>query len=147
MLHYPPGVDPGSLTRLRELVRALHEAGGPAVPLAELARLAGEARLDAGLTVDFAAAAALGQPLVVLRVPAGEPDGCLAALTRREREVAGLLAEGLSNKQVARRLSIKLATVKDHVHRILAKTGLPNRAAVAAACRGSHPPNGAQGTP
>jgi DNA-binding NarL/FixJ family response regulator len=55
----------------------------------------------------------------------------------REREVAALVAEGLSNKQIAARLFISLATVKDHVHRILKKTGLPNRAAVAAACVGA----------
>jgi DNA-binding NarL/FixJ family response regulator len=43
------------------------------------------------------------------------------------------VAAGLSNKKIAGKLFISLATVKDHVHRILAKTSLPNRAAIAAA--------------
>ena len=51
--------------------------------------------------------------------------------------MAGLVAAGLSNKQIARRLSVTLATVKDHVHRILVKAALPNRAAIATAwCQG-----------
>ena len=105
-----------------------------AVPLEHLLRLASEVRIDAGVTIDLEASRDLGQPLIVLRLPAEEPrDSRLAALTRREREVAGLLAEGLSNKQLARRLAITIATVKDHVHRILRKSGLPNRTAIAIA--------------
>jgi non-specific serine/threonine protein kinase len=61
------------------------------------------------------------------------PDRRVMVLSRREHEVAALVANGLSNKQIAGRLFISLATVKDHVHRILKKTNLPNRAAVAAA--------------
>lgn len=40
-------------------------------------------------------------------------------LTRRESEVARLVAAGLSNKEIARRLHISVATVKNHVHAIL----------------------------
>ena len=61
----------------------------------------------------------------------------VASLSPREREVASLVAEGCSNKQIARRLAISEPTVKDHVHRILTKTGCPNRAAVAAAYIGT----------
>jgi DNA-binding NarL/FixJ family response regulator len=50
-------------------------------------------------------------------------------LTSRERQVAALVSEGLTNQQIARALSITLATVKDHVHSILAKTRLASRAA------------------
>jgi DNA-binding NarL/FixJ family response regulator len=57
-------------------------------------------------------------------------------LSRREWQVVALVAEGLSNKQIARRLVIALATVKDHLHRMLRKTKLPNRAALAAAYLG-----------
>jgi hypothetical protein len=46
-----------------------------------------------------------------------------------------LTADGLGNQQIVRRLSLAVTTVKDHVHRILTKTGLPNRAAVAAVYR------------
>jgi DNA-binding NarL/FixJ family response regulator len=71
--------------------------------------------------------------VVVLRIPSVGPRVALPGLSRREREVATLVAAGLSNKQIARKLFLSLATVKDHVHRILVKTSLPNRAALAAA--------------
>jgi two-component system nitrate/nitrite response regulator NarL len=48
-------------------------------------------------------------------------------LTRREREIAALLDEGLSNKEIARRLCIELATVKNHVHNILEKLEVRSR--------------------
>lgn len=48
-------------------------------------------------------------------------------LTRRERQIAGLLSQGLSNKQIARDLSIELSTVKNHIHNILVKVGAKNR--------------------
>ena len=54
-------------------------------------------------------------------------------LSDREREVAALVAAGNSNQEIARRLVVTVGTVKDHVHRILAKTGLDSRAKVAAA--------------
>jgi non-specific serine/threonine protein kinase len=66
-------------------------------------------------------------------------DPHLATLSRREREVAELIAAGLSNKQIADRLFIARSTVKDHVHHILQKTALPNRTAVAAAWRAPVP--------
>jgi DNA-binding NarL/FixJ family response regulator len=89
--------------------------------------------LDAGVTIDFEASRLLGQPMVVLRIPSVGPRVALPDLSRREREVSTLVAAGLSNKQIARKLFLSLATVKDHVHRILFKTSLPNRAALAAA--------------
>ncbi len=56
-------------------------------------------------------------------------------LTRRENQIVGLIDEGLSNKQIAQRLSIEVATVKNHVHRILDKLGVHGRAAAAAQVR------------
>jgi two-component system nitrate/nitrite response regulator NarL len=53
------------------------------------------------------------------------------ALTPRQREIASLIADGLSNKQIARRLSIEHATVKNHVHGILVKLGVGRRDQVA----------------
>jgi DNA-binding NarL/FixJ family response regulator len=62
-------------------------------------------------------------------------DDRFAGLTAREQEVAELLAAGLSNKAIAAELVLSVGTVKDHVHRILRKSGLSSRAAVAAAWR------------
>jgi len=54
------------------------------------------------------------------------------AMTRREREVVGLLGEGLSNKEIAVRLGVGLHTVKSHVHNVLDKLALHSRLQVAA---------------
>jgi DNA-binding NarL/FixJ family response regulator len=53
------------------------------------------------------------------------------ALTDREREVLTLLAEGLANKQIARRLGITERTVKAHLTRIYAALGVSDRTAAA----------------
>jgi DNA-binding NarL/FixJ family response regulator len=79
-----------------------------------------------------------------LDIYAGDPPLAIARpvnsslfvrLTRREREIADLLAGGLANGEIAAALMISEATVKDHVHNILRKTGLKTRAAVAGAWR------------
>jgi DNA-binding NarL/FixJ family response regulator len=49
------------------------------------------------------------------------------ALTRREREIVGLIADGLSNKEIASSLHIELPTVKNHVHNILEKLRVDRR--------------------
>lgn len=67
----------------------------------------------------------------------GEPAG-FAELTAREREVIELVGQGLSNKEIARRLGIRLATVKNHVHNSLGKLGVRRRSAVAALLRRHH---------
>ncbi len=54
------------------------------------------------------------------------------ALTSREREVAALLADGLSNAEVADRLFISVRTAAVHVSHILTKLGMSSRAEVAA---------------
>jgi two-component system, NarL family, nitrate/nitrite response regulator NarL len=56
-------------------------------------------------------------------------------LTRREAQVAELVVDGLSNKAIASRLSIELATVKNHVHRILEKLRVHSRGEAAAKLR------------
>jgi DNA-binding NarL/FixJ family response regulator len=53
------------------------------------------------------------------------------ALTPREREVAALLADGLSNGEIARRLYISTKTASVHVSNILAKLGMTSRTEVA----------------
>jgi DNA-binding NarL/FixJ family response regulator len=59
--------------------------------------------------------------------PAGDGDIRQTRLTRRERQIASLLAEGLSNKQIARKLSIEVSTVKNHVHNVLVKLDVKTR--------------------
>lgn len=56
-------------------------------------------------------------------------------LTARELEVAGLMEAGLSNKQIALQLHIELATVKNHVHRILEKLDARRRGEAVARLR------------
>ena len=133
---HAPSLDPAALARLRELVRSLRaasEAGGP-LPMSNLVQLANDVQTTAGVTIDFDAEKTLGSPLVVLRVAEPAPAPAVAAnLSKRELQVAALVAKGLANKQIASQLRLSLATVKDHVHSILAKTGVPNRAAIAAA--------------
>ena len=52
-------------------------------------------------------------------------------MTKREREVVELIAEGLSNKQIAVRLNLAVDTVKSHVHNILEKLALHTRLEIA----------------
>ncbi len=52
----------------------------------------------------------------------------LSALTEREREISALVATGLSNDEIAGRLSLSPATVKTHVNRAMVKVGARDRA-------------------
>lgn len=63
--------------------------------------------------------------------PASERPGA-SSLTPRERQIASLVSEGLSNKEIAIDLRIGPATVKNHVHNILDKLGAKRRGAIAA---------------
>jgi DNA-binding NarL/FixJ family response regulator len=53
-------------------------------------------------------------------------------LTPREQEVAALIAEGMSNRQIAARLHLSERTVENHVAHILTKLAFDSRARVAA---------------
>jgi DNA-binding NarL/FixJ family response regulator len=53
-------------------------------------------------------------------------------MTKRERQITDLIAEGMSNKEIAQRLNIALYTVKSHVHNILEKLALHTRLQIAA---------------
>jgi DNA-binding NarL/FixJ family response regulator len=60
-------------------------------------------------------------------------------LTPREQEIFDLIGAGLSNKAIARRLSISLGTAKSHVHNVLNKLKLQRRAEVMTRLHSSHP--------
>ncbi|WP_460366729.1 ATP-binding protein [Actinocorallia lasiicapitis] len=89
---------------------------GTVMPVAELVALAGE-RAPSGWA----------PPL--LDAGDGSP---LGPLTPREREVAGLVAEGLSNRQIAERLVFSKRTADAHVEHILGKLGFSSRTQIAA---------------
>ncbi|MEV8508505.1 LuxR C-terminal-related transcriptional regulator [Actinoplanes sp. NPDC051475] len=123
------------------------------------ARLRGYADLtlsDSLLTTDPRAAAAAARRAADLLTRAGDPLGAaqarqrqdsaaaageepagLAALTERETEVVTLVAEGLTNKEIARRLFLSPGTVSIHVGRAYAKLGVSRRAAAAARLAGA----------
>ncbi|MFD2422501.1 ATP-binding protein [Amycolatopsis pigmentata] len=64
--------------------------------------------------------------------PQGRRAGRPGELTRREREIAELVADGLSNREIAARLVIAQRTAETHVENILAKLGFTSRAQIAA---------------
>lgn len=64
-----------------------------------------------------------------------EASGADDALTERETEVLGLLAEGLSNRDISARLHISAGTTKTHVSRVLAKLGCTSRTQAALIAR------------
>lgn len=99
----------------------------------ELAR--GEAHLALGAFERLGAAGYRGAVAELLRtLGAGTPPGPReeGELTRREREVLALLAEGLTNTEIATRLFLSVRTVEHHVSRILTKLGLHSRSEAAA---------------
>jgi DNA-binding NarL/FixJ family response regulator len=61
-----------------------------------------------------------------------EPPAALAELTDREREITRLVAEGLTNGEIAERLVISPLTAKTHVSNVLRKLGCRDRAALVA---------------
>lgn len=89
------------------------------------------AREGIDLEIDLRATDIVGAPVVI--VTGGTRNAhCLACLTRRQKQVAGLLANGLSNAQISDRLGISVATTKDHVHAILKRLGVDSRGKAAA---------------
>ena len=102
--------------------------------------------------VDFAAAGELlcspraaGSMFRRLAALAGRRDIAVTtsadtSLTGREREIVHCIDEGMSNKEIARRLRIGVSTVKNHVHHILEKLKVTRRAEAAARVRGGDAP-------
>ncbi len=97
------------------------DAGAEDIRRALFAVASGEAALDPAVQHHVVAAlagggGAAGAPEL--------PDG----LTPREAEVLSLIAEGLSNQEIAERLFVSPTTVKSHVNHLFAKTGVRDRA-------------------
>jgi two-component system response regulator DevR len=88
----------------------------------ELARAVKDVGAGRSLLDNRAAAALMSK----LRGAAEESDP-LSGLTDQERILLGLLAEGLTNKQIADRMSLAEKTVKNYVSRLLAKLGMQRR--------------------
>ena len=74
--------------------------------------------------------------MLALSVPASSQDTQgqnkqqVNSLTSRERQIVLMVAEGLSNKEVGRRLNLSEGTVKVHLHNIYTKLGINNRTAL-----------------
>ncbi|MGW1778353.1 response regulator transcription factor [Streptomyces sp. NPDC002143] len=98
------------------------DAGGEEIVRAVHSVLSGDAGLSP--SVQRRLLERLSAPEPEPAEPAVPPDG----LTTREVEVLVLIADGLSNPEIARRLSVSTATVKTHINNIFSKTGLNGRA-------------------
>ncbi|MGX1544147.1 response regulator transcription factor [Streptomyces adustus] len=98
------------------------DAGGEEIVRAVHSVLSG----DAGLapSIQRRLLERLSEPEAAPAAPADAPDG----LTARETDVLALIAEGLSNQEIARRLHVSTATVKTHINNLFAKTGIKDRA-------------------
>jgi DNA-binding NarL/FixJ family response regulator len=84
---------------------------------------AGDALLSPGVTRRL-----IGEFATRTREPRGTVDRTLDSLTEREREVMALVAEGLSNDEIAERLYVSPMTAKTHVSRAMTKLGARDRA-------------------
>ncbi|OLE23705.1 MAG: hypothetical protein AUG44_21425 [Actinobacteria bacterium 13_1_20CM_3_71_11] len=120
----------GSLTDARraQVVAATARAAGGQVEPARAQLAAVQAALEHGGAVRLARRTAR------LKLSTGSPGrlrGKPETLTVRERQVASLVAEGASNREIARRLDVKEKTVEMHLSRVFVKLGVANRVGVA----------------
>jgi predicted ATPase/DNA-binding CsgD family transcriptional regulator len=120
------------------LAQLLAQASDSAIAALGAARYTAE--FDAGkrLDRDTALALALGKP--VQDAVAASGDAGAGLLGKREADVARLVADGLTNKQIGTRLFISERTVDSHVRSILNKLGFNSRAQIAAWMASPNPP-------
>jgi DNA-binding NarL/FixJ family response regulator len=102
------------------------DASGEDIRAAIRTVAAGEAALDP--TVQQHVVAALAGNAAAAPAPAGPEPDLPDGLTRREAEVLGLIADGLTNSEIAERLVVSPTTVKSHINHLFAKAGLRDRA-------------------
>jgi DNA-binding NarL/FixJ family response regulator len=98
------------------------DAGGDEIVRAVHSVLSGDAGLSP--SIQRRLLERLSDPEPPQPLPTEAPDG----LTAREVEVLALIAEGLSNQEIARELHVSTATVKTHINNLFAKTGIKDRA-------------------
>jgi non-specific serine/threonine protein kinase len=85
-----------------------------------------------GMELDEVTAYALGEPQPARGEAESRPETPAAALTQRQLEVARLVAEGMSNKEIAARLHISDRTAEGHVEQACNKLGFASRVQLAA---------------
>nr|WSW66372.1 response regulator transcription factor [Streptomyces sp. NBC_00995] len=100
------------------------DAGGDEIVRAVQAVLSGEAGLSPAIQRRLLEQVTEGPP----QRPGGEAPELPDGVTPREAEVLVLIADGMSNAEIARRLHISQATVKSHINNLFAKAGLRDRA-------------------
>ncbi|HWU22104.1 MAG TPA: LuxR C-terminal-related transcriptional regulator [Nocardioides sp.] len=91
-----------------------------------------DAAYESGKALDRFAAIALALGHQAALSPAQLAEASGVRLTRREEQIAGLIADGLSNRAIAERLVISQRTAEGHVERILTKLDFHSRAQIAA---------------
>jgi non-specific serine/threonine protein kinase len=91
----------------------------------------------AQMSLDEAIAHALEQPW---RTTPADPLAAATPLTRREAQIAELITQGLTNKEIAAKLVISQRTAESHVGNILIKLGCTSRAQVVTWMAGQHSP-------
>jgi DNA-binding NarL/FixJ family response regulator len=127
-------VEKETLSGLAKALDALNVEPHHPVPTGVIAALAGIARPGLRLSVDVCASEELGAPLITIE-KIHDDEKLIEGLTKRQKQVAKLMLNGQSNRQIASDLGISVATTKDHVHAILDRLGLPSRGALIAASR------------
>lgn len=137
-------LEASGVTRVASVVFVAPDAAGPLVERAVAAEVRGFLSADCSpddLVAAVRSAAAGYAPFSpaatrhLLTMTARQSTA--RGLTEREQEVLGLVADGMLNKQIARRLGIAESTVKVHLGRIYAQIGVDNRARAALWARSS----------
>lgn len=128
-------LDDEDIACIAAALTAVRGVDNATMPWTAINALAALGQRDIALTIDLRASAALGAPLLVAH-PRGGVD-LSSLLSAREADVASCIRRGLANKAIAQELGISLATVKDHVHNILSKSGCASRGELAARLTGA----------
>jgi non-specific serine/threonine protein kinase len=111
-------------------LEGMHEA--EALCRADLGDRVFDAAFRAGVEMERAEAIALALGRKEVPTPTSLADSGAVKLTRREQQIAELVADGLSNRAISEKLVISQRTAEGHVENILSKLGFHSRSQVAA---------------